>query len=262
MGLRSFWVALCALPLLLTACAYPSGTPAAPGPDTANGDPRGSSWLLEDLRGAPPVAGTAVTATFGTDGRVAGSAGCNSYGASFTLAGDRLTISDAMSTQMACMGEGIMEQESAFLRALEDVRTYRSTHERLELRDDAGAAILTFAVTSQDLADTSWIITNLYAGNAVTSVLNGTEATVSFTADGVSASAGCNQLRGAATFGEGTIKLGPVAGTRKLCPTPEGLMEQEAQLIAALERATSYRVEGNTLRLMDGETTMLSASRA
>lgn len=39
-------------------------------------------------------------------------------------------------------------------------------------------------------------------------------------------------------------------------------MEQEAQLIAALERATSYRVEGNTLRLMDGETTMLSASRA
>ena len=41
------------------------------------------------------------------------------------------------------------------------------------------AAILTFAVTPQDLADTSWVITNLYAGDAVTSVLNGTEARVS-----------------------------------------------------------------------------------
>ena len=262
MGLRSFWVALCALPLLLTACAYQAGTPGAPGPDTANGDPRGSAWLLTELRGAAPAAGTAVTATFGTDGRVAGSAGCNHYGASFTLAGDSLTISDPMSTAMACMGEGIMEQESAFLRALADVRTYRSTHELLELRDDAGAAILTFAVTPQDLADTSWVITNLYAGDAVTSVLNGTEARVSFTADAVNATTGCNQLMGAATFGDGAIKLGPVADTRKLCPTPEGLMEQESQLIAALERATSYRVEGTTLRLMDGQTTMLSASRA
>ncbi|QIK72621.1 META domain-containing protein [Propioniciclava coleopterorum] len=261
MTIRTFWVALCALPLLLTGCAYDAVPAGTPRPDAANSDPRGTSWVLEDLRGAAPVAGSTVTALFGADGRVSGSAGCNRYQASFTLHGDTLTVGDATSTMMACAPD-VMTQETAFLSALKEVRTYAARFDRLELRDASGKAILAFAVTSQDLDGTKWVVTGFNNGaGGVTSPIVDTEVTVAFTGDSVSANAGCNAINGAATFSDGTIKLGPLATTRKMCPAPEGVMQQEQQFAAALEKATSYQIEGDTLRLAEGGATMVTARR-
>ena len=64
-------------------------------------------------------------------------------------------------------------------------------------------------------------------------------------------SAGCNQYNAGYT-------LGPAAGasasprrrsTRILCSEPAGVMEQEAQFLAALETAARYRIEGAQLIL-------------
>ena len=112
-------------------------------------------WILEShgtpVKPQPVLAGSNVTAIFtaGEDpnsGRLAGRAGCNQYSASFTLSGeDAIKLSAAIATRMFC-GEpaGVMEQEAAFLKALEAVSRYRIEGEKLHLSDEAGAHELIF----------------------------------------------------------------------------------------------------------------------
>lgn len=86
------------------------------------------------------LADTTLTAVFGADGVLTGSAGCNNYHASYTAAGDQISIGTVASTMMACAEPaGIMEQESAYLAALELAMTYQIRGNTLELRDANGA---------------------------------------------------------------------------------------------------------------------------
>lgn len=81
-------------------------------------------------------------------------------------------------------------------------------------------------------------------------MLAGTELTVAFGADGrVTGSAGCNTFMGGYKQEDGTITIGPLASTRKLCAEPAGVMEQEAQFLAALESAATYQLDGDMLHL-------------
>jgi len=82
-------------------------------------------WVLESysIQGIPQpvIPGTNITATFdiSDDDTVNGSAGCNSYSASFDSEPDVLAISQIAMTEMACLEpEGIMEQEQHYVRAL------------------------------------------------------------------------------------------------------------------------------------------------
>jgi len=105
----------------------------------------GSSWVVRAVdngRGgvASVVIGTALDATFGVDGTLAGSAGCNRFTARFEAEGERLTIGPAASTRRMCARpEGIMEQEQAFLAALSTVAKRELRGGRLQLRTEAGS---------------------------------------------------------------------------------------------------------------------------
>jgi heat shock protein HslJ len=88
------------------------------------------------------VVGSRVTMEFAADGRALGSAGCNRYTSSYRTNGTALTFSPAAATRMACAAEGVMQQEQAFLRALESVATMRMEGERLEMRSGDGALAL------------------------------------------------------------------------------------------------------------------------
>lgn len=96
------------------------------------------------------VAGTSITASFGADGRVAGSAGCNQYTAGFTAADGTIEIGPPVSTRMAC-GEpqGVMEQETAYLQALEKATSYTIRDGVLELRDANGALQVSYRQAAQ-----------------------------------------------------------------------------------------------------------------
>jgi heat shock protein HslJ len=77
--------------------------------------------------------------------RSRGSAGCNKYGGSYRATKESLTLSGIYATEMGCMEpEGIMEQERAYLDALETAARYRVESDRLEVYDEAGAQILVF----------------------------------------------------------------------------------------------------------------------
>jgi len=63
-----------------------------------------------------------------------GYAGCNQYGGSYTLAGDKLTFGPTMSTKMFC--EPTQQLEDAFLGALGVVATWELADDTLVLKSD------------------------------------------------------------------------------------------------------------------------------
>ncbi len=109
----------------------------------------GTNWQLAslpDAKGAAsaPVTGTLVTALF-QGGRVTGSAGCNNYSAVYKMSGTNLTINPAVATTRKSCEPSIMQQETAFLKALNGVATYGIAGDKLELRNAAGAAVVGLA---------------------------------------------------------------------------------------------------------------------
>lgn len=105
----------------------------------------GTSWQVTGINNgrqavAGVIAGTQPTMNFGSDGRLAGSAGCNDYSAGFTSEGSAIRISAPAATRKACpQPEGAMAQEAAFLAALQTAATQRREGDRLELRTADGA---------------------------------------------------------------------------------------------------------------------------
>jgi heat shock protein HslJ len=90
------------------------------------------------------VADSEVTAVFGDDGTVSGSAGCNTYSGTFTQDGPAITIGPLASTLKACADPDLGTQETQFLAAMERATEYRIDGTTLELRDDSGALQASF----------------------------------------------------------------------------------------------------------------------
>ena len=249
---KAIWTtAMLAASLLLASCA--SATPGAtPSPEP--GSIAGVTWLLEDLGGQAPVEGSPVTVHFSDDGALFGSGGCNRFSGTYELDGATLAVGDALpSTMMAC-ADDVMALESAFFTALTSARGFAVEDETLTLNDESGAPLGTLAAQSQDLAGTTWNITAYNDGvSAVVSVLESAEANLTFADDGtISGTAGCNRVLGSYTAGDGTISFGTLATTQMLCGA-DGVMDQEAAVIVALESAATYIIEGDTLDMRTAE---------
>ncbi|MBK7325730.1 putative Heat shock protein [Candidatus Propionivibrio aalborgensis] len=89
--------------------------------------------------------GSRISASFGTNGRVSGSAGCNQYFAAYTLDGPSMRIGAAGATRRFCAEpDGMMNQERLYLEALQTTATFRLNGDRLELRTANGALAVSF----------------------------------------------------------------------------------------------------------------------
>jgi heat shock protein HslJ len=104
----------------------------------------GPTWRLVSLEGRPVLSGTRVTAVFGDDSRVSGSAGCNGYFGRAAATDGKLAVGLLGATLMACSGEGVMTQEGAYLSALETATTYRIVGGRLHLGPAPGIVTLVY----------------------------------------------------------------------------------------------------------------------
>ena len=92
------------------------------------------------------LAGTRLTANFDAGGMVNGNAGCNDYFGSYQVSGNTIAIGTLGSGQMACADpEGVMQQESEYLAALQSAATYRLDGDKLELRTAGGAIAASFS---------------------------------------------------------------------------------------------------------------------
>lgn len=209
-----------------------------------------TSWSLTMLQGQPILSGSYISMRLGADGMASGTSGCNRYRASYRVDGSSMTIGAAAGTLMACPPP-LMQQERAYLAALQATASYRLNHDTLALEDQSGATIACFVAEPQDLAGTSWEATGYNNGRqAVVSLIAGTAITARFSQDGkLAGNAGCNSYSGVCDVGAETIAVGPLRTTRMFCQQPEGLMEQERLYLAALQTAAVYRIEGHSLEL-------------
>ncbi len=113
----------------------------------------GSSWIVTGYNNGKQavvstMAGTDLTASFGADGMLTGSAGCNDYSATYKVDGDKISIGPAATTRKAC-DQAVMDQEQQYLAALSTAATYRIDGSKLELRTVDGALAADFAKASK-----------------------------------------------------------------------------------------------------------------
>lgn len=107
-------------------------------------------WLLQSYSvpgvGSQTVLpGTEVTARFGADGSLSGSAGCNNYSGGFMAFDETLRASNLTSSKALCSNPaGIMEQENAFIGLLNQAAKMKISAGQLEVFDGSGNRILVF----------------------------------------------------------------------------------------------------------------------
>lgn len=247
-----------------------TGAPEPTTPAAENGQPEiitspeqlKNKWLLLELNGQPPLAGAEITLNIEEDS-LGGNSGCNVYGGSYQVDGDgRIEMSEIFSTLMACLEDGVMEQEAAYNQALYDAASFElaDNGQTLLLRNATGAIILRFAARvpeePADLEGSAWELNTIIAAEAASSLLAGSTITLELDAEAgqLFGMAGCNNYNAAYTLDGDKLTIGPVASTRMFCGEPEGLMAQESQYLSWLEEVTSYEIDGRqlTLRLDDG----------
>jgi heat shock protein HslJ len=105
----------------------------------------GPTWRLTTISGQPVLSGTTVTATFSSEQRVAGSAGCNSYFGRAQAETGTVAIGPLGSTIMACSPDVVMTQEYSYLRALEAATRVEVRGDELRLGPSATETSLVFS---------------------------------------------------------------------------------------------------------------------
>jgi heat shock protein HslJ len=209
----------------------------------------------------PVPDGVVATARF-AEGRVSGSGGCNRYTAAYILDGRALSVGLIASTMMACP-DPAGAFESGFLAVLATTASWEVVDRSLILRDGNDRPTLVFRpVVEPSLTGAEWSAAGVNNGKGgVASLVADTVITATFGEDGpLFGSGGCNRYRGQFTVDGARITIGPLATTRMACPGP--VMEQEAQYLAALGRATTWRIDGDTLELRDADGALQVSFRA
>ena len=103
----------------------------------------GTSWRLVTLGNLQPVEGSTITISF-EDGQVSGSSGCNSYGGEYQVIGEKLEIGVLMSTLMACADPAMMDQESSYMKMLENAQNVKVVNNQLQIFG-SGSEAMTFS---------------------------------------------------------------------------------------------------------------------
>ena len=122
--------------LVLTGDDAPLTFAAQPAPETL--PLVGTAWQVSSMAQGSAVqsvlADTELTAKFSDAGEIHGSAGCNTYGGTYTTSGAMMSFSALASTKMMC-ADDVMAQETAFFAAMEQVASYKIEGTQLRLLD-------------------------------------------------------------------------------------------------------------------------------
>ena len=151
---------------------------------------------------------------------------------------------------MACP-DPVDARARAYLEALQRAAHFEVDGTGLKLHDGTGHLLASFVPAISSPVGTHWEVIAYNNGKqGVVSVLAGTRVSVSFGTDGeLAGDAGCNQYFAPYKLDGQAMSVGVVATTRKFCAEPEGLMQQEALYLDALEATSAFRLSGDKLEL-------------
>lgn len=210
-----------------------------------------------------PSQGDEFTAQFvpqagGPSGLIIGSTGCNDYNAVYIANLNEIKVNLPNKSNNPACPVSFWEQEQQFFLGLNAATTYRILGNTLEIPYDEGRQALNFTAYVPQvppppsggpltpLHQTRWWLVMLGSQP----VLPGTEVTGEFAInlDGqtgtFSGNAGCNTYNAAITK---VFQVGSTSQTKKFCPEPDGLMNQEAQFLAYLQTASAFTLAQNQL---------------
>jgi len=198
-------------------------------------------------------------------GRIGGSTGCNRYTGSCTVGQGTLEIGSIGSTRMACP-PAVMEVEvDVFARLGRSTRWELGPDDRtLTLRDADGDETVVFVGRPRTLTGRRWQVTGVNNGRGgVVSLVTGTEIDAHFADDGrVTGSDGCRGYSAPWAIDDDGITFGALEASPGLRPVPEGAAQQADAFVAAMGRATTFRIEGDRLELRDEAGAIQVAFRA
>jgi heat shock protein HslJ len=212
------------LALIVAGCttgANPSPSDR-PDPGTIDGRAFLSSDITQDGEPFPLVDGTQVRLAFG-DGQITANAGCNTIGGTYRVENGRLLFEGGSMTEMGC-DPSLHDQD-------EWVSEFLGSNPELDLAGDdltltSGGVVMTLAdreVADPDLplTGTTWTVTSIFTGDAVSSIPEGATATFAFADDGtVSVHTGCNTGGGRYELSGSTLRFVDVAVTEMACDGP------------------------------------------
>lgn len=89
-----------------------------------------------------PLTGTMLSLTF-KDGAITGTAGCNTFRATYTAGPGTIKVGSAVATLRACVGDGVAEQETEFLSALQSATVWTLDGRMLDMHRPDGERVLT-----------------------------------------------------------------------------------------------------------------------
>jgi heat shock protein HslJ len=242
-------LAAAALGLLLAGCSLLPG---------AVGAALDGEWQLQNgtNQGAaiPIPPGSRITLVIdGVD--VGGISACNHYGGTIAIDGTTIAISALSMTEMACIDDGVMAAEAAYLAALPRVTSAARTGNSLVLRGPQVELRFALVVPVPDAAllGTTWVLDSLISGEAVSST-SGDLATLKLTADGtLAASTGCREVTGQFTVSGTQVQVTLDPYDLFGCADPVGA--QDAHVLGVLGAADGFSVaiNGNSMTLSAGD---------
>jgi copper homeostasis protein (lipoprotein) len=118
---------------------WPGASCDNPALSATHGTPENRAWKLVSLGDQPAPAVNAPELRLDTGQKQAvGVGGCNRFTGHYELNGDSLRLGPLASTKRACLDAAANRFESAFLKALDDARTWRITGDTLVLSGQSG----------------------------------------------------------------------------------------------------------------------------
>lgn len=119
------------------------------------------------------------------------------------------------------------------------------------------------AGAGNSLDATSWTLESYRDSSGImVDILPRSTTTALFQSEQVSGSAGCNNYSAYYEVDGSKISFDPPATTKKVCPTPPGIMGQENDFLDALSLVERYDISGDTLEMDDdgGDTLLVFRS--
>lgn len=248
----SFRIALALVAVLVaTGCDLPLP------PAGTDGGPDGEWRLVGGVHGGDRLripADAPITMTI-ERAEVGGRAACNTYGGELTLDGDRIGFGAMSMTEMGC-DPAIMQAESAYLAALNEVERWDRQGENLTLAGEAVELTYELIPPTPDapLVGTTWRLDGLVDGEAVSSTM-GDPATLLLGDDGrLTGTTGCRTFEGRHEVEGGTVRVTDLTNDDRACP---GLETQDEHVLAVIGGGFAAMIDGDRLTLSDGRLGLL-----
>ncbi len=129
-----------------------------------------------------------------------------------------------------------------------------TTYELLTFnRDNTTSAERIEITVVSGLTSGRWILQSYSPGSSLITPLPGTEITARFATNGdLSGSAGCNNYSGGFIAFDQTLRMRNISSSQVFCDAPEGIMEQEGEILALMNRSSRMAISAGQLEIFDG----------